>query len=900
MRPHHPLPSRRRSRATSSPRAETLEVRLLPTAFPVTTTTDGGPGSLRQAIIDANAAPGADTITLPAGTYTLTIAGTGEDAAAKGDLDITGDLTIAGAGAATTVIDGGGLDNVFQAIGNITANFSGVTIRNAAGGTNPAAGILSDRATLNITACTFTGNPGVDIRTNSGAVAVADSTFVGVNKKSDGLVTGRNGGGPITATRDTFTGYADGIVSSGDATIDNCTFSGNFDGLTSSGTVTMADTTIRDNSGDGIDGSHILKITRCTITGNAGDGIDGNDTLTLTDSTISGNGGDGLDGALTVTMTRSAISNNGGDGIDGSNALTITDSTISNNGGDGIDGSKAVTMTRSTISGNSHIGIDGGGVLTITNSTISGNAEGILGAGGNSTLNFVTIANNEVFGIELLANATIGNSILSAPSGGQNVSGGTLTSLGNNISSDASVAAAFTQPGDRNSTDPMIGPLADNGGPTRTHALLPGSPAIDAAGTGAGVPATDQRGVARPQGTAADVGAFELVQAETTIATQTSLSSSAPSATAGQPVTFTAAVTAPGSRAVPSGTVQFLEGPTVLGTGTLDASGRATFATASLPVGAHAVVASFVANGAFTASQSPALMQAINPAPPAATATQLTTSASSATVGQATTFTATVAGPPGSGIPTGVVTFLDGATPLGAIGLDAVGRAVLTTSALGVGTHTIAASYGGDTSFSPSTSAVATVVIDAAPATPAPAVTGVLRYGYHWMPTTLVLGFSQPLDAAGAQDAANYRLVAPDGRPIGVAAASYDAASRTVTLHPDQRLSPYHRYRLTVNGQPPDGLRGVSGSFLDGQGGNHPGTNFTTFVSLRNLVLGGPRPSGATRVVALRPAHAMSTPLAARAPHSPAGGTGGLPIRVAIRHIASLTGKLPVPSVRMK
>src|SRR5207248_424021 len=75
-------------------------------AILVTTTSDGGPGSLRDAILGANATPGADVITLPAGTYTLTIAGADEDAGATGDLDITDDLTINGAGAATTIIDG--------------------------------------------------------------------------------------------------------------------------------------------------------------------------------------------------------------------------------------------------------------------------------------------------------------------------------------------------------------------------------------------------------------------------------------------------------------------------------------------------------------------------------------------------------------------------------------------------------------------------------------------------------------------------------------------------------------------------------------------------------------------------------------------------------------------------
>src|SRR5438445_11883528 len=72
--------------------------------------TAGGKCTLRAAVQQANALAGADTIMLPAGTYTLTISGLCEDGAATGDLDITDDLTITGAGAATTIIDAGGID----------------------------------------------------------------------------------------------------------------------------------------------------------------------------------------------------------------------------------------------------------------------------------------------------------------------------------------------------------------------------------------------------------------------------------------------------------------------------------------------------------------------------------------------------------------------------------------------------------------------------------------------------------------------------------------------------------------------------------------------------------------------------------------------------------------------
>lgn len=84
---------------------------------------------------------------------------------------------------------------------------------------------------------------------------------------------------------------------------------------------------------------------------------------------------------------------------------------------------------------------------------------------------------------------------------------GSLTDSGYNLSSDASIA--FTGTGSRTNTEPILGPLSNNGGPTLTMALLPGSPAIDT-GSIAAAPATDQRGIARPQGPGADIGAFEF------------------------------------------------------------------------------------------------------------------------------------------------------------------------------------------------------------------------------------------------------------------------------------------------------------------------------------------------------------------------------------------------------
>src|SRR3989442_8077572 len=90
-----------------------------------------GACTLRAAIMETNALPGTDTITLPAGTYTLTIPGAGEDASATGDLDITDVLTISGAGADSTIIDGAHLDRVLHmsptSFQGVDADITGVT-----------------------------------------------------------------------------------------------------------------------------------------------------------------------------------------------------------------------------------------------------------------------------------------------------------------------------------------------------------------------------------------------------------------------------------------------------------------------------------------------------------------------------------------------------------------------------------------------------------------------------------------------------------------------------------------------------------------------------------------------------------------------------------------------------
>jgi uncharacterized repeat protein (TIGR01451 family) len=174
----------------------------------------------------------------------------------------------------------------------------------------------------------------------------------------------------------------------------------------------------------------------------------------------------------------------------------------------------------------------------------------------------------------------------------------------------------------------------------------------------------------------------------------------------GQPVTFTAAVTAvaPGAGA-PTGAVTFREGATTLGGGTLVA-GTATLTTSALAVGSHTVTADYAGDASFNAA-SGAATQTVQKADAAvAVATSLTPSSP----GQAVTFTATVAAlAPGAGTPSGTVTFKDGAATLGA-GTLAAGVATFTTSSLATGSHAVTAEYGGDGSFNGASGATTQVV----------------------------------------------------------------------------------------------------------------------------------------------------------------------------------------------
>jgi uncharacterized delta-60 repeat protein len=202
-------------------------------------------------------------------------------------------------------------------------------------------------------------------------------------------------------------------------------------------------------------------------------------------------------------------------------------------------------------------------------------------------------------------------------------------------------------------------------------------------------------------------GTFQTVNKAATITTVTS---SANPSVHGQSVTFTATVsaTAPGA-GTRTGTVFFKDGAITIGTGTVNASGVATFSSSSLALGSHSITAFYAGDANFTASTSPALIQTVNKSP---TAVVLTLAPNPSVNGQMVTFTATVSAvAPGAGIPSGTVVFKDGATTITGVTVNAAGVATLNYAGLAVGTHSITASYSGDANFSGSTSTAITQTV---------------------------------------------------------------------------------------------------------------------------------------------------------------------------------------------
>jgi CSLREA domain-containing protein len=371
--------------------------------------TVNGNCTLREAIRAANTdaavdqcppGSGADTIVLPPGVYQLSVGPPGDDAAVAGDLDIIEAVTITGAGAHVTTVDGAGLDRVFDLVAGVDSTL--ITDLTITGGS--------------------TGGDGGGIRADS-PLELRRSIISGNE------TTGLGDGGGISLTNDM------------------------------SSRVTMLDSTVAGNTSASWGGGVFLYESLSPV------------ASILTNVTVSGNVADDTGGGIVTYSPHPVFLNN----------LTITGNRadVDNAGTDGGGGIWA--------------GSEDPNAVVISNTIMAGNTSG-LGAGPD-------------------CDATNPGSV-------------GLTSHGHNIIGIGDDCSFTATTGDLVGTlavpvDPMLGPLTDNGGPTPTHPLLSGSPAIDGgdqAQPGSGGTAcadADQRGAQR-QGPC-DIGAYELVRCKTAV-----------------------------------------------------------------------------------------------------------------------------------------------------------------------------------------------------------------------------------------------------------------------------------------------------------------------------------------------------------------------------------------------
>jgi hypothetical protein len=330
-----------------------------------------------------------------------------------------------------------------------------------------------------------------------------------------------------------------------------------------------------------VDFGTTVTIAGLTIAGgqvsDVGGGILNNGTLTVRACTVSGDAA-GL----------------GGGGIENDGTATVINSTVSGNtagsGGGGIENGGTLTLTNSTLAGNaasSGGGIDNHGTLTVSNSTVADNAATADGGG---------LAQESEFGALNAVNTLVtGNT---APTGPD--LSGALTSQGHNLIGNAAGGSGFDA-SDLVNVNPLLGPLQDNGGPTPTMALLPGSPALDAGANG-NAPDTDQRGLPRVAGAALDIGAFESRGFTLAVAAGDDQSAAVGSAF-GQPLVVS--VSSPYGEPVQGGVVTFAApagGPFATfpagSTAVLDAAGRAgVSALASAAAGTYTLTAAVAGSG---------------------------------------------------------------------------------------------------------------------------------------------------------------------------------------------------------------------------------------------------------------------------------------------------------------
>ncbi len=484
--------------------------------------------SLRQAIIAANtnqsvagcnAGNGADTIFLENSTiYTLSESGANEDESTTGDLDIVEDLTIIGGSSATqkSTIRGGGLDRVLHIVGPINVTIQNLNVEDGHA-TSDGGCIYNQGGTLALTAVSISNCIADDkgaglFNTNNGIVTLDNGTIhTNIASAEGGGIYNESGSVTLTNSHvfDNQTNQNGGGVYNGEQ--------GTFNLVGTFGKAHMS-STVRNNSaekGGGIYNNGVLWLNQSEIRSNTvsdeGGGIYNVGMMTLMNSSIrsntaSGPGANGggiynahQGGEFDVWIQRSAISHN-----------VVTETNSLNGDGGGIYNAQDSTIgfINSTISTNESLDQGGGiynnGEVSFQYTTVKDNLAGDNDNKGGGLFNAA----------RSVVKATFTATIMDNLDNCQITGNGVIISQGYNIESTDSCNFDTGQ-NDQLNTLPMLDIFQDNGGPTNTHALLEGSPAIDPLGNNV-CSHTDQRGAWRPTNPFApaslgtcDVGAYE-------------------------------------------------------------------------------------------------------------------------------------------------------------------------------------------------------------------------------------------------------------------------------------------------------------------------------------------------------------------------------------------------------
>jgi hypothetical protein len=439
---------------------------VIPQTRVVTTSGSSGAGSLRQAVADAVSG---DTIVFAATLNGMIISLGGSQILLDKNLTIDASALPGG-----ITISGGNLSRVFEVGFLVNVTLDSMTITGGDSNSLNGGGIYSFGGDLSIRNSTITGN----------------------------AATNSSGGGIYQV--------------GGSLTLENSSVSSNSSNF-SGGGVFFSGTS--------------LTVSNSTITNNSaifdGGGINNNGgVLTIENSIISGNSGgndDGLGGAIYTELGSTVINSStlagntafyGGGIYNTGGSLTIEGSTISGNTanerGGGIynstDISLATTLSNCTLTNNTAT-LAGGAIRNFEGATIlnhcsvTGNTAPPGGGGGIASY-------GDVFTLTAISSTIVSGNINSDVDLADFVDNNSFTSNGFNLIGSGNATGAFILPGDIvGNTAPLLGPLCDNGGPTKTMRPLPGSPAINAGGTS--VFTADQRGFSRTVGTAADIGAVE-------------------------------------------------------------------------------------------------------------------------------------------------------------------------------------------------------------------------------------------------------------------------------------------------------------------------------------------------------------------------------------------------------